>query len=79
MVIILYHATDRNRQLQLLKDSQRDIYLPTSAIHHDHVRKFCKAARFLFFCGSLKFFSFFYAMGKASCQHLTHAGVVVRS
>ena len=68
VVVILYHTTYRNINSKLSKNLPCNVYLATSAIHKDQIRKNGKAVVF-----ALGF------MGKTPCKHLFHAGVIVRS
>ena len=39
VIVILYHAADRNVQAQLVQHLQRNIHLAPSAVHHDQIRE----------------------------------------
>ena len=68
MVVILYHTTYRNIQMQFIQHFQCYINLSPSTIHKDQIRKNGKAVVF-----TLGF------MGKAPCKHLFHAGIIIWS
>ena len=65
MMIVLDHTADRYAYPKLIQHLQSDIYLPSSTIHQDQIRKPCKAVKF---SETL--------MSEPTGQNLFHAGII---
>ena len=78
MVVILYHAADRNFQIQPVQDPQGHIHLAPAAVHHDEIRKGAEFSKFFFQSLLFNLLLLVKSMGKTPRQHFLHAGVIVR-
>ena len=78
MIIILYHAADRDLQPQLGKRLQSDINLPSSAVHHQKIGKSGKTSQLLIHALFFQLQRFLHPVGEPPGQHLFHGSVIVR-
>ena len=78
MVVILHHAADRDLKPQLLQHLKGYVDLSPSAVHHQQIREFREASQLLRHLLFLKLAALLQAVAEPPCEHLVHAGVVVR-
>ncbi len=78
VIIVLHHAADRDIDPQRIQHLKGDVYLPSSAVHHDQVRKTAEASHFITHTLLVEFSSLLQAVGKPPRQHLFHTGIIIR-
>ena len=79
MIIILYHAADRNFQAQFPQNLQSNVYLSTTAIHHQEIRKTGKAAKGRIHSFFLQSPCLLQAMTEPPGQYLPHGSIIIWS
>ena len=79
MVIVLDHTAHGNGKTQLVKDLQGNVYLSSSAVHHDQVREPGKASHTEVAAFVLQLPDLPHPVGKAPGEHLLHGSIIIGS
>ena len=79
MVVIFYHTADGNLNLKALKHLQGNVNLSPAAIHHDQIRKSCKASECRIGSFRLQLLRLRKSMGETAGQHFPHGCIIIRA
>ena len=79
VIVIFYHAADRDGKPQLLQHRQGRVHLAPAPVHHQQIRKPGKAAILLPQLLFLHLLPLLQTVAETPGEHFSHTGIVVRA